>query len=176
MPKYFKKKLKKYKMLSKNEILAFLSEHKVALFAEYQLVKIGLFGSFARNEITEESDIDIIVEFQPLILNLKFFNQQFMSDKDKGNLLAIIDSCTKIRAFTQHILNVDAFFNDKKTFDAVLMNFVIIGESVARLTEETKDSNPQIPWIKIKGFRNLIAHNYFGIDAEEVWQIIKNNI
>jgi len=57
-------------MLTKNETLAFLSEHKTALFAGYQLVKIGLFGSFARNETTEESDIDIIVEFQPNTPNL----------------------------------------------------------------------------------------------------------
>ncbi len=36
--------------------------------------------------------------------------------------------------------------------------------------------HPEINWIKIKGFRNIVAHDYFGIDAEEVWQIIKFKI
>lgn len=99
-----------------------------------------------------------------------------MSDKDKGNLLAIIDSCTKIQKFTDDIWDADDFFADEKTFDAVLMNFVIIGESVARLSENMKEEEDQIPWIKIKSFRNLVVYDYFGVDAEEVWQIIKNNL
>lgn len=99
-----------------------------------------------------------------------------MSEKDKGNLLAIIDSCSKVQKFTVGIWNADDFFSDEKTFDAVLMNFVIIGEAVARLTEELKEQEKQIPWSKIKGFRNIVAHDYFGIDAEEVWQIIKKNL
>ena len=56
------------------------------------------------------------------------------------------------------------------------MNFVIIGEAVARLTEEFKIRERQVPWTKIKGFRNIVAHDYFGVDAEEVWQIIKGNL
>lgn len=97
-----------------------------------------------------------------------------MSEKDKGNLAAIIDSCSKIEKFTYDIWDADAFFEDEKTFDAVLMNFVIIGEAVARLSNEFKEKEPQIRWTKIKGFRNIVAHDYFGVDAEEVWQIIKS--
>jgi uncharacterized protein with HEPN domain len=99
-----------------------------------------------------------------------------MSEKDKGNLSAIIDCCSKIEKFTNDIWDADAFFADEKTFDAVLMNFVIIREAVARLTDELRESEIQIPWTKIKGFRNMVAHDYFGVDAEEVWQIIKNNL
>ncbi len=57
-------------MIKRDEILSFLRERKDELFSEYQLVKIGLFGSFARNEGTEDSDIDLIVEFQPNTENL----------------------------------------------------------------------------------------------------------
>ena len=46
-------------MLKRDDILSFLRERKEELFSEYQLIKIGLFGSFARNEGTEESDIDL---------------------------------------------------------------------------------------------------------------------
>ncbi len=59
---------------------------------------------------------------------------------------------------------------------AVLMNFLIIVEPVVKLSEELRDQENQVPWIKIKGFRNIVAHDYFGVDAEEVWQIIKTHL
>ena len=52
----------------------------------------------------------------------------------------------------------------------------VIGEMVDKISDEFKKSHSNIEWIKIKGFRNIVAHDYFGIDAEEVWQIIKNKI
>ena len=52
----------------------------------------------------------------------------------------------------------------------------MIGESVTRLSSELRTNEQQVPWTKIKEFRNIVAHDYFGVDAEEVWQIIKNNI
>ena len=58
----------------------------------------------------------------------------------------------------------------------MLINFVIIGESVQRLSKELKESHNNIPWFKIKGFRNIVVHDYFGVDAEEVWQIIEDKI
>ncbi len=99
-----------------------------------------------------------------------------MSDKDRGNLLSIIDACNRIANFVVGIYNADAFYADPKTFDAVLMNFIVIGESVSRLSEEVKHKESHIPWLRMKGFRNIIAHNYFGVDAEEVWQIINSSI
>ena len=50
------------------------------------------------------------------------------------------------------------------------MNFVVIGETTAKLSNSVKNDYPQIPWNKIKGFRNIIAHDYFGVDAEIVWE------
>jgi uncharacterized protein with HEPN domain len=99
-----------------------------------------------------------------------------MSEKDRANLFAILDSCAKIEKFVSELWDADTFFADEKTFDAVLMNFVIIGEAVGRLSEKIKDTENQIPWTKIKDFRNLVAHDYFGVDAEEVWQIIQKNL
>jgi len=57
-----------------------------------------------------------------------------------------------------------------------MMNFVVIGEMIDKLSDEFKKSHPEVEWIKIKGFRNIVAHDYFGIDAEEVWQLIKTKI
>lgn len=57
-------------MINREEILAFLREHKHEFFLELHLVKLGLFGSFVRGKATEQSDIDLIVEFQPDTENL----------------------------------------------------------------------------------------------------------
>jgi len=53
---------------------------------------------------------------------------------------------------------------------------VVIGEAVSRLSEGLRVENHQTPWNQIKGFRNIVAHDYFGVDAEEVWQIVKGDI
>lgn len=90
--------------------------------------------------------------------------------------MAILEACEKILKFVEDIWDVEAFYTDEKTFDAVLMNFVVIGESVVRLSDNLKEQNDHVPWQKIKGFRNIVAHDYFGVDAEEVWQIVKENI
>ena len=58
------------------------------------------------------------------------------------------------------------FIMMKRLLMRVLINFVIIGEAVSRLTEKFKQKENQIPWLKIKAFRNIVAHDYFGIDAE----------
>lgn len=99
-----------------------------------------------------------------------------MSEKDRANLLAILDAANKILAYTNNLKDADAFFADTKTFDATLMNFVVVGETAAKLSDALKNNSAHIPWNKIKGFRNIIAHDYFGVDAEEVWQIIQNHI
>ncbi|HRD79595.1 MAG TPA: nucleotidyltransferase domain-containing protein [Saprospiraceae bacterium] len=57
-------------MTERDKILSFLEQRKSELFSEYQLIRIGLFGSFARNEATEDSDIDLLVEFEPDTENL----------------------------------------------------------------------------------------------------------
>jgi len=57
-------------MVTKHKILTFLKAHKDELFTDYNLTKIGLFGSFAKNESSKESDIDLMIEFQPNTPNL----------------------------------------------------------------------------------------------------------
>jgi uncharacterized protein with HEPN domain len=82
----------------------------------------------------------------------------------------IIESGTKILAYTNS-LSFEQFIADDKTVDAVIRNFEIIGEAANRLPEEFKENYPDIDWHRIRGFRNRIVHDYFGIDYEIVWQI-----
>ena len=60
--------------------------------------------------------------------------------------------------------------------DAVVRNFEIIGEASKNVPPEIQNKYPQIPWKKMYGLRNLIAHEYFGIDYEMIWEISKNNL
>jgi uncharacterized protein with HEPN domain len=82
----------------------------------------------------------------------------------------IIDSGRKILSYTNG-LTFEQFIADNKTVDAVIRNFEIIGEAANRLPEEFKEKYPNIDWHRIRGFRNRIVHDYFGIDYEIVWQI-----
>jgi len=88
----------------------------------------------------------------------------------------MLEAIEKIEVYTASINNAEELFKNEMYFDAVLMNFVIIGEMVERLSESFKSEYGAIDWTRIKVFRNIVAHDYFGIDAEEVWQIIKNHI
>ncbi|MBY0324878.1 MAG: DUF86 domain-containing protein [Reyranella sp.] len=62
---------------------------------------------------------------------------------------------------------------DEKTLYAILHALQCIGEAVSRLPSATADLAPQIPWAKIRSMRNLIAHDYAGIDTTVVWQTVK---
>jgi len=82
----------------------------------------------------------------------------------------IIESCYKIVDYTKDI-SFEEFIADAKTIDAVIRNFEIIGEASNRLPEEFKDTYQNIDWFRLRGFRNRIVHDYFGIDYSIVWQI-----
>jgi len=99
-----------------------------------------------------------------------------MLTKDHHCLESIIEATDRIIEYTSGFESADDFNNDHRNFDATMMNFVVIGEMVDKLSQDFKKKNSNIDWVKIKGFRNIVAHDYFGIDAEEVWQIIKNKI
>jgi len=100
-----------------------------------------------------------------------------ISQRDYFCLMNILDCIDKIKQYSSPFISADAFWKENQAFDASLMNFIIIGEMVEKLSEELKDDTyNEIDWFKIQGFRNILAHNYFGVDAEEVWQIIHNSL
>jgi len=99
-----------------------------------------------------------------------------MLTKDHHCLESILEAIDRIIEYTSSINTADDFDKDYRNFDATMMNFVVIGEMIDKISDEFKEKHPEIEWIKIKGFRNIVAHDYFGIDAEEVWQIIKTKI
>jgi len=96
-----------------------------------------------------------------------------MSERNIKLLLEdMLQSAKKIKAYTQDI-DFEIFISDDKTIDAVVRNFEIIGEASNRIDNDYKENNPEIEWKRIRGFRNRIVHEYFGIDYEIVWTIIE---
>ncbi|MEA3492678.1 MAG: HepT-like ribonuclease domain-containing protein [Campylobacterota bacterium] len=93
--------------------------------------------------------------------------------KIRYNLLAFMEAIDKIETYSLEFDNGENFYYDTKSFDASMMQFVVIGELISRLNDEYKATHDNIPWQQIKDFRNIITHDYFGIDADEIWSIIQ---
>jgi len=99
-----------------------------------------------------------------------------MSKRDLILLLEdMLESALKIKRFTTD-LDFDSFINDDKTIDAVVRNFEVIGEAANRIDPDFRTINSEIEWNRIRGLRNRIVHDYFGIDYEIVWTIIENDL
>ncbi len=99
-----------------------------------------------------------------------------MSKRDILLLLEdMIESAMKIKSYTSE-LNFDSFQKDEKTMDAVVRNFEIIGEAANRIDPKFRQNNPNVEWERIRGFRNRIIHDYFGIDYKIVWAIIEDDL
>jgi uncharacterized protein with HEPN domain len=69
-----------------------------------------------------------------------------------------------------------AFIKDKRTYLAVVRCLEIIGEAAGQVGKEISDSHPEIPWSEMRGMRNKLIHNYFGIDEDIVWKVVKEEI
>ncbi len=92
--------------------------------------------------------------------------------KDDKLYLIHIDEC--IERIESYIKDIDkkAFMNSTLIQDAVVRNLQIMSESTQRLSENLKDVHPEIDWFKISGFRNVLVHDYLGVDVERIWTIL----
>jgi uncharacterized protein with HEPN domain len=94
---------------------------------------------------------------------------------DKVRLLHIIDAINEIENYIKEV-SLDDFINNSMMFNASLRQLEIIGEASNRLSEELINSEASIPWARIIGLRNLVIHEYFGIDDLTIWAIIKSDL
>lgn len=95
-----------------------------------------------------------------------------MLNKDFYILLSMIETVEKILNYTSEYSSADELYKNDRDFDAAMMNFIVLGENVGKLSMAFKETNESINWNKIYGLRNIIAHHYFGINVDMVWQII----
>lgn len=87
-------------------------------------------------------------------------------------LLHIADSFEKIAQYLGG-MDKESFFKNSLTQDAVVRNYEIIGEAARNITDDFRALHPEIDWRGMAGLRNILIHQYFGIDLNNVWNISK---
>ncbi len=87
----------------------------------------------------------------------------------------IKEAIEAIFSYTRGI-SFDDFRRDRMRCSAVIREFELIGEAVGNLADNVKENYPHIAWQDIKDFRNLLAHEYFGVDLDIVWNIIRSDL
>lgn len=89
------------------------------------------------------------------------------------DVFAAID---KIEKYVSGIKNKKELRDDNKAYDAVMMNFIVIGEAVKNIYEEVREHRPDIEWKEIMAMRNILVHEYWGIDESVVWNTVTKDL
>lgn len=93
---------------------------------------------------------------------------------DRLYLIHIKECVESIQVYTAE--GRGAFFADAKTQDAVLRRLQTLGESTRRLSDGLKNKHPGVDWRGIAAFRNVVVHDYLGVDLKQVWDIVENDL
>lgn len=98
-----------------------------------------------------------------------------MKEKDDKFYLIHISECIeRIVHYTSG--GEEVFFKDTKTQDAVVRNLQVLAESTIHLSENLKVRFPDIDWKAIRGFRNILVHDYLGVRLDRVWNIVEQHV
>ena len=96
--------------------------------------------------------------------------------KDAETLIGhILDSIHLIQEYTNQ-LSLDDFLASTQVQDAVIRRIAIIGEAVKNLSYELRQAHPDVPWRQIAGMRDIVIHEYFGVDLELTWRTVQNDL
>lgn len=87
----------------------------------------------------------------------------------------IVESISKIERYTEG-LNFEKFQNNEMVIDAILRNLEVIGEAARRIPDEVRNKHKDIPWKRMIGLRNIVIHEYFGVDLSIIWKIATENL
>ena len=96
-----------------------------------------------------------------------------LKDADRANISEVLYAIGHIEEYLSNTTKLDDLLRNTMVYDAVMMNFILIGEACKRLSKELKTANPQVDCKGLNGYRNFIAHEYFGVDENIVWAAIK---
>jgi len=81
----------------------------------------------------------------------------------------------KVQQYTSD-LSFEGFAESDLRIDAVLRNLEVIGEAVKKVPQSLKRDYPDVEWKKIAGLRDILVHEYFGVDLEIIWDVIENHL
>ncbi len=93
---------------------------------------------------------------------------------DRVYLQHIADCINRIEDYVSE--GGQVFFRDTKTQDAVLRNLQTLAESARRVSPSFIGAHPEIPWKNIAGFRNVLVHDYLGVDLQQVWNVVEKDL
>ena len=101
-----------------------------------------------------------------------------MSKKFRSDQLYIEDILDSINAIESYLdgLNYDAFIENRMVYAATIRELEIIGEAIGKISQTIKETYTDIDYRTIKDFRNVLAHEYFGVDMEIVWMIARDKM
>ena len=98
-----------------------------------------------------------------------------MKNENSVRLKHILDAIAQIEIYLQD-LDETQFWQDKLKQDGVIRQLEIIGEAIKHLSDELRDANPQVPWRKAAGIRDRLAHGYYNVSLEIVWETTQNSL
>jgi uncharacterized protein with HEPN domain len=87
----------------------------------------------------------------------------------------MLEALERIQEYTRNITYRD-FARSNITIDAVVRNLEVIGEAARKLPPDIKSRSPEIEWPKIVALRNILTHEYFGVNTKIVWDIVQNKL
>ncbi|WP_411867459.1 DUF86 domain-containing protein [Vulcanococcus limneticus] len=83
--------------------------------------------------------------------------------------------CAKVMRYTDG-LSQQQFLDDELVFDAVLRNLELLGEAAKQIPVEVRNRHPTVPWRRITGLRDVLAHAYFGLENDTIWQTVSRSV
>ena len=93
----------------------------------------------------------------------------------RGRIADMLDAIDRIAGFIAG-LDAETFRHDLKARDAVVWNLTVVGEAARAIPDALQARHPDVPWAKMRDTRNLLVHEYFGIDDDIVWATVTRNL
>jgi uncharacterized protein with HEPN domain len=87
--------------------------------------------------------------------------------RDDASLVDILKAARKVES---------SFLSSSRDQDAILRQLTIVGEAAKRVSEQFRADHPEVPWRRVAGFRDVVVHDCFNVDIDEVWRIVQVNV
>jgi uncharacterized protein with HEPN domain/predicted nucleotidyltransferase len=202
--------------------VARLLQANAAQWQALGVVRVRVFGSVAREQARNDSDVDLLVDFTTTeppagllqLMRVKdlfedllerrvdvltegglkpALRREILADcvdvmnaglptpprvgvkRWRWRVFDLLEALDRIERFTfPHTLTT--FLADEQAQDAVLHNLARLGETTKFIPQRIQDTHPELPWVLLRDIRNLVSHDYFGIDRELLWQTARHEL